>query len=137
MEYPNIETERERIGLSKEKFAEMLGVSYKTYYNWINGVNPIPSDALSKMSQICNSNTDYLLGLSGDGRAKIIKNVRFDYISNSKIGYCCIEAGCRDIDDFKDALEFARQVGAMLPEPIVNKNQMADAITDVMADKLQ
>lgn len=63
MKYPNIEAERARMGLSKEEFAKALGISTKTYYNWLNGVNPIPSDVLIKMSQICKVKTDYLLGL--------------------------------------------------------------------------
>ena len=64
MKFPNIEAERVRIGLSKEKFAEQIGVATKTYYNWIKGINPIPSTYLIKISQICKVNIDYLLGLS-------------------------------------------------------------------------
>ncbi len=62
MLFPNIEAERARIGLSKEGFAKKLGVATKTYYNWINGVNPIPSDILMKMSDISGAKIDYLLG---------------------------------------------------------------------------
>lgn len=62
MIFPNIEAERARIGLSKEGFAKKLGVATKTYYNWINGVNPIPSDILIKMSDISGAKIDYLLG---------------------------------------------------------------------------
>lgn len=62
MIYPNIEAERARIGLSKEKFAEELGVATKTYYNWINGVNPIPSNILIKISDMSGAKIDYLLG---------------------------------------------------------------------------
>lgn len=64
MKYPNIEAERARIGISKDDFAKKLGVATKTYYNWLNGVNPIPSDRLITMSSLCNSKIDYLLGLS-------------------------------------------------------------------------
>ena len=46
MKYPNIEAERARIGMSKDDFAKKLGIATKTYYNWLNGVNPIPSDRL-------------------------------------------------------------------------------------------
>lgn len=67
MKYPNIEAERARLGLSKEEFARQLGIVTKTYYNWINGVNPIPSDALIEMSQICRAKTDYLLGIEEKG----------------------------------------------------------------------
>ena len=44
MKYPNIEAERARIGMSKDDFAKRLGIATKTYYNWLNGVNPIPSE---------------------------------------------------------------------------------------------
>lgn len=64
MRYPNIEVERARIGMSKDDFAKKLGIATKTYYNWLNGVNPIPSDRLIKMSFICDSKIDDLLGLS-------------------------------------------------------------------------
>ena len=64
MKYPNIEAERARLGMSKDDFAKSLGIATKTYYNWLNGVNPIPSDVLIKISEICKADTDYLLGLS-------------------------------------------------------------------------
>ena len=50
--------------MSKDDFAKSLGIVTKTYYNWLNGVNPIPSDVLIKISEICKADTDYLLGLS-------------------------------------------------------------------------
>ncbi|MBD5449703.1 MAG: helix-turn-helix transcriptional regulator [Lachnospiraceae bacterium] len=61
--FPNIEAERARLGMSKEDFSTTLGIATKTYYNWINGTNPIPSNALIQMSFLCNAKTDYLLGL--------------------------------------------------------------------------
>ena len=64
MKYPNIEAERARLGMSKESFAKKMKISTKPYYNWINGTNPIPSDVLIEMAELCDSSTDYLLGLS-------------------------------------------------------------------------
>lgn len=64
MKYPNVEAERARMGLSKEELARRLGIASKTYYNWLNGINPIPSDMLIEMSKMFHSKTDYLLGLS-------------------------------------------------------------------------
>ena len=46
---------------SKEELATQIGISVKTYYNWLNGVNPIPSTALIKMSDIFGVTIDYLL----------------------------------------------------------------------------
>lgn len=66
MKFQNIEAERARLGLSKEAFSRQLGVATKTYYNWINGTNPIPSTTLIRLSVLCNAKTDYLLGLSNE-----------------------------------------------------------------------
>lgn len=62
--YENIEAERARLGLSKGDFVKTLGIAIKTYYNWLNGANPIPSDALIKMSKLFNVTLEYLLGLT-------------------------------------------------------------------------
>ena len=64
MKYPNIEAERARLGLSKVELSKSIGVALKTYYNWINGDNPIPSDVLIRMSEMFGTNIDYLLGIS-------------------------------------------------------------------------
>lgn len=62
VKFQNIEAERARLGLSKEEFSRELGIATKTYYNWINGTNPIPSDYLVKMSDMFGAKIDYLLG---------------------------------------------------------------------------
>lgn len=62
MAFKNIEAERARNGMTKESFASQIGVTTKTYYNWLNGTNPIPSTALIKMSDILHVSIDYLLG---------------------------------------------------------------------------
>ena len=49
MMFNSIEAERARNGMSKEELATQIGISVKTYYNRLNGVNPIPSTALIKM----------------------------------------------------------------------------------------
>lgn len=61
MMFNSIESERARNGMSKEELATQIGISVKTYYNWLNGVNPIPSTALIKMSDIFGVTIDYLL----------------------------------------------------------------------------
>lgn len=62
MVFNNIEAERARAGISKEVLAESVGISVKTYYNWLKGINPIPSNALLKMADIFGVSVDYLLG---------------------------------------------------------------------------
>ena len=64
MKFPNIEAERARMGLSKEELAKHLGIAPKTYYNWLKGANPMPCDALVKMSELFKVKTDYLFGLA-------------------------------------------------------------------------
>ena len=61
MMFNSIEADRARNGMSKEELATQIGISVKTYYNWLNGVNPIPSTALIKMSDIFGVTIDYLL----------------------------------------------------------------------------
>lgn len=62
----SIEAERARNGLTKEELAKKLGVSVKTYYNWINEETDIPSTKLVMMSRLFNTGIDYLLeGMSG------------------------------------------------------------------------
>ncbi len=57
----NIEAERVRNGLTKEALANKLGVSLKTYYNWVNKEMDIPSSALIQMSIMFKTDIDYLL----------------------------------------------------------------------------
>ena len=59
--YLNIEAERVRNGLSKEELAHELGISLRTYYNWLNGLTAIPSTALKKMSALFGVEIGYLL----------------------------------------------------------------------------
>jgi len=62
MKYPNIEAERARSGMTKEKFASTVGVSVGTVKNWQNGRTEIPASKIIVMAKIFNVTTDYLLG---------------------------------------------------------------------------
>lgn len=57
----NIEAERARKGLTKEELSMQLGVSLKTYYNWVNKDMDIPSSSLLKMADMFGTSIDYLL----------------------------------------------------------------------------
>ncbi len=62
----SIETERARNGLTKEELAKKLGVTIRTYYNWINEETDMPITKLVMLSWLFNTNIDYLLqGMSG------------------------------------------------------------------------
>lgn len=63
LEYPNIEAERVRNQISKTQMARELGVSEKTYYNYLRGT-PIPAPVLITLARRFNTSVDYLLGLA-------------------------------------------------------------------------
>lgn len=71
MSLMNIEAERGRLGMPKNKLAEALGVTPETYNKYIFEKTPIPSDILVKMCMAFQCSSDYLLGLQPDrGREK-------------------------------------------------------------------
>lgn len=57
----SIEAERVRNRLTKEELSKKLGISVKTYYNWINEETDVPSTALLRMAQMFGTDIDYLL----------------------------------------------------------------------------
>lgn len=57
----NIEAERTRKKMTKNELANELGISLKTYYNWVNKEMDIPSSALMKMAKFFGTDIDYLL----------------------------------------------------------------------------
>lgn len=57
----NIEAERVRMQLSKEDFSQKLGVSLKTYYNWISESTDIPSTKLLEMAKLFGTTMEYLM----------------------------------------------------------------------------
>ena len=57
----SIEAERVRNQLSKEDMAKKLGVSLKTYYNWVNEETDMPISFLIKMTLMFRTTADYLL----------------------------------------------------------------------------
>lgn len=62
----SVEAERVRRQLTKEEMAKELGVSLKTYYNWISEETDMPISFLIKMSNMFGTTTDHLLeGASG------------------------------------------------------------------------
>lgn len=58
--YPNIEAERVRRGLSKDAVANELGVTRKTYYNWVIK-GKIPRSKVKRLAQFFDVSADYLL----------------------------------------------------------------------------
>jgi transcriptional regulator with XRE-family HTH domain len=58
--YPNIEAERARKGITLENLSELLGISRKTFYNWVYKGN-IPQSKLEAMANLFGVSVDYLL----------------------------------------------------------------------------
>lgn len=61
MKYPNIDAERARRSMSVDALTKAIGVSRKTYYNWVNK-GKIPRDKLQLIADIFDCSADYLLG---------------------------------------------------------------------------
>jgi len=58
----NIEAERGRLQMSKTEMCQMLGVTMKTYNNYIRGAT-VPSTVLERLRKLTGRSIDYLLGL--------------------------------------------------------------------------
>ena len=61
--WENIEAERGHHGYSQEELSRQLGITSRTYRNYLEG-GAIPSDKLLEMARLFNCSTDYLLGRS-------------------------------------------------------------------------
>jgi DNA-binding XRE family transcriptional regulator len=58
----NIEAERARLQMTKTDMCRALGVTDKTYRDYIKG-GTIPSPILEKLRELTGKSIDYLLGL--------------------------------------------------------------------------
>lgn len=72
----NIEAERARRQMTKETLSKSLGITTKTYNNYIKGDTPIPSNVLLDMASMFGCTTDYLLGLEKIRRDVISRPAR-------------------------------------------------------------
>ena len=57
----NIEKERIKRRITQGQLAMKVGISHRTYYNWINEERDIPSKKLQKLAQIFDVRMEYLL----------------------------------------------------------------------------
>lgn len=64
-----IEAERIKHQMSRDDFANVLGVSKRTVNNWQSGATEIPLSKLLTIAKMWNCSTDYLLGLDTQGSA--------------------------------------------------------------------
>ena len=64
LNYPNIEAERARNGMSQTELCSLIKVSTQTYQNWQYRHGNIPSSKSGAMAEIFNCSIDYLLQTS-------------------------------------------------------------------------
>lgn len=60
----NIEAERSRRNITKKDLCKCLGITPKTYWNWISGKTPIPHTKLLILSERLGVSIEYLLGVT-------------------------------------------------------------------------
>ena len=60
----NIEIIRKRKGITQKELVDQIGVSVKTYNNWVKERKPIPSDKLIAISKILSVSIDEMLGIN-------------------------------------------------------------------------
>ena len=88
--YEKLKILRKKRGLTQKEFAEMLGISQKSYSHWETGKNEPNYENLSMLACIFNVSIDYLLG---------------DYLEISKERYLKLQGGKKKIleeDELKD-----------------------------------
>ena len=66
MRLPVLEAERIKHRLTKDEFADTLGVSRRTVQNWQNGTTELPLSKLMLLAKAWDCSTDYLLGLDSE-----------------------------------------------------------------------
>lgn len=88
----NIEKERIFKKMTQEQMAAKLGVSHKTYCNWINEKKDIPGKKLQELSNIFGVSMEYLLG----GEQKKILYLCDGNIPTCKKSTCYKNAGEND-----------------------------------------
>ena len=59
----NIEAERARLQMTKTDMCKQLGITLKTYNEYIRG-SVVPSTVLEKLRNLTGRSVDYLLGLT-------------------------------------------------------------------------
>ena len=60
----NIEIKRKEKGLKQNDLTRRLGISVRTYNNWIKERTPIPSNKLIALSKILDVSIDEMLGIN-------------------------------------------------------------------------
>lgn len=69
----NIKSERARLNLSQKELADMLEVDESTVNRWERDIGPVKASYLSKLSEIFNCTTDYIIGRSDERTVFVVR----------------------------------------------------------------
>ena len=66
--YPRVRDLREDHDLTQQKVAEYLGMKQAQYSRYERGLRDIPTDVLIRLTQLYNTSSDYILGLTNNSK---------------------------------------------------------------------
>jgi transcriptional regulator with XRE-family HTH domain len=95
-------------GQTQKQFAALLGISLRTYQRYEHGERLPPFKMLSKISNICDVSTDWVISGSGVKGKKLNSDDFIDAIN--KLDYLFDHGSFELIDFFKKILNFASNV---------------------------
>lgn len=62
---------REKMGLSREKFAEKLDSKKSTVQSWESGLGTPSLEKIAAIAKLCNVSTDYIIGLDDEEKISL------------------------------------------------------------------
>lgn len=74
MQFKRLKDLREDHDYTQTELASMLGISQRGYSHYEKGDNDIPTEILIKLSEIYQTSTDYILGLSNQRKKNVVKD---------------------------------------------------------------
>ena len=97
---------RRRKGVNMQYVADRVGVARSTYAGYETQGRFPPIDTLAKISEVLNTSTDYLIGLTDDQDPKEITRDVQEYLTNvSKLNWNGIPLSNDDIKPIKDLFD--------------------------------
>lgn len=150
---PKLKLLREKLELSQDEFARVLGLGTKTYWNYEKGYRTIPSELVAKIVRVYRLNPSWLFGnspnmlMDGNTINELSKNATLTATTNSADECIILERISLDANDRNkkihsdDAGTTPVQLGKSLIKDIfkiknVNNLKVCRAIGDSMEDTI-